>query len=348
MGVRVMLGDLRKVDDVIKSLKTETKDYRDFHLKDPRSFKMGVTAKGEYTAEVEGKTLAVMPSAYGSLCKMFKMDGDYFHHYPRKEEFAEHVNTLLKTRKQGVLIRSVGEKLRAVLPSDFTILDDDNFFESFADRIKALPEFLGIQTVGDPSFGFSQYRMIFGQPASKGALKDTRVMLQYQNSEIGAYPLRITGGTFTFHCSNGLVSLDDDFGHWSWKHTGGRDKAIEKIRAAIGACNENIPGLLIPIQNAEKAKLLKPMSDLLKEMVNAEVFPGKLARKMTNFAKERNERPETELDVMQVMTDVAQSFPNSRRTRYEGLALEITRKGWQRTLQEAISRAPKTKPVTRN
>jgi hypothetical protein len=352
MGTLIRVNELQPLDNLIKSLKTRSHNYHDTVLKDVNHLKIGVDKVGSkptYTAEVEGKKLELLPSALGSLCKMFSMDWEYFSSFPRPEEFAEHVNTLMKLRKKdGVLVRAVGEKLRAILPSDFTILDDDNFFETFAERINTLPNLMGVKVDSDPRTGYAQYRMIFGDPIDKSDLKDTRVMLQFINSEIGAYPLRITGGTFTFTCSNGMIALDDDFGHWSWLHSGGKEKAFDKIRAAMGASKENLNSLILPVQNASKVKLETPMQELLKKLVEASEFPQKLSRRMVHFVNDKKLKPETELDLMQVMTDVAQSYPNGRRTLYEGKAFEITRRGWQRTLKDAIARSKPPRPITRN
>src|SRR5208282_2478162 len=135
MGERISVGNLTSLDTLLKELKTEAKGYEDFQLNDPKSLKLECSNAVQglsYKAVVAGKELSLLPSAQTTLCRLLGMDEDYFKKYPDKAEFAEHVNKLLSRRGKGVLLRVLnGKELRAVLPSHFTILDDDNFFENF-------------------------------------------------------------------------------------------------------------------------------------------------------------------------------------------------------------------------
>jgi len=306
---------LKSLEEVTKQIRNDRADIHDVLLRNPADFNLQYDEKAGYSLLLEGKNYRVGPTAMYSICRMLRMPKDYFDRFPKKQEFVEHVHTLLPAAsKNGLLLRLNGE-LHGVLPGSYRVFDDDQGLEFIGDMAtRLLPEIKGVAVTSD-SRAWSCYRIVFGDSALKR--DEIYPVINFTNSEIGLSPLSIDGGTFRLVCLNGSMRSVVTGRKFSWNHSGDFHKKVDDLSAFM----------------RKQAQVANETSEAIKQAVK-KVLPSGIEeiRRLnqarwinSNFAKEAQKlltlgARSTKYDVFNCLTNAAQGLRMPERLRTEGIA----------------------------
>lgn len=252
-----------------------------------------------------------------TLAKTLTIPLSYFSKYPVNGEFSEHANTLLQSKsEEEVLVRSVGDSVRAILPTDYAVYDNLQLFEklaSFGDRLPAYK--INILKTTDC---FNVFNITYGKALVEK--DETYPMVRVSNSEVGLGDFTVEMGLFRLICTNGLVRKDRDYGYLRWSH---QLKTAHQLNAFIENALEKGLTRCIDMQNkfekAREEKITLPFMQIIGSLVSMNTIPVAFASKLI---KQSESQPiETKFDLINLITKEAQNEKSwSAQTRYENIA----------------------------
>lgn len=301
------------IAQAIEQLKGQKTDQSDFKVA-RRDVKV---ANHGGLLNIKGKEYENTDTGKRTLCRVLHMPRSYFKKYPVDTEMSEHSNVLLQAKPdEELLIRTKGDKVRAVLDPKYAIYDNDKFLEAVHAVEPQLKNCtIGLQNISDTS---CMFQILFGSP--KVQQDETYPMIRLHNSEVGLGDLQIEMGLFRLVCTNGLVRKQSDYGYFKWKHT---NKLINKIDALVPAVIDRGAQKWVQAQDRfEKArdiKLSRPLVTTVGELLERNEISGKFAKTLIKSSEATSLN--NLFDVVNLITNEAQKMTSwSGRTTYEDLA----------------------------
>lgn len=264
-GVITELKGVKSLDSILAQVRDERKGNTDALLRDPAGFRVEIIPGSltGYGLALNGKLVPFDKSGIESLCKLLKMDFRYFSKYPRKEEFVEHVTTLMPhvmRENSGALVRLDKDGgIRAVLPGNYTILDDDQLLNLVGQMgHQTLKQVKGI-VVGSSSDSGSIYRLLFGDSAlSRDEIYPT---LNIRHNEVGG-ALNVAFGTLRIRCLNGSVDPTDTGTILNWGHRGNFDAKVTSLGAAMRNATGWVGPMIEAIKRSQDKVLTVPSEEI--------------------------------------------------------------------------------------
>lgn len=329
------LEDLGSLEETARTLKAERVGMRDVIIRDPAKFKVVVDeTKGNkkvqgYGLDLNGTFAPFTEPGVESLCRWLKMDFEYFKKFPRKQEFIEHVATLMPAaakENSGALVRLLKDgSVRGVVPGNYTVLDDEQVIQLMgAIAHQTLSKLKGV-LVTSSGWDGSFYRMVFGESAL-GNRDEIYPSLTIRNSEIGG-PLSASFGTLRILCMNGTVDATKVGRVLNWGHRGNFDAQVEKVGLALREAGTRIEPTMARIHDAVQKELKHPMEDLHRMLRAGWVTPqyhdaaeGVLAASLTQGTTFGAKTPRSKYAVFNALTEAAKVYRPGVRARWEAVA----------------------------
>jgi hypothetical protein len=306
---------LKSLDEVISEVHKDRADIRDVLLRNPADFNLQYDEKAGYRLLLEGKTYRVGPTAMHSICRLLRMPKDYFDRFPKKEEFGEHVHTLLPAASKNGLLLRLNDELQGILPGNFRVFDDDQaleFIGSMATRL--LPKIKGV-AVTACSRSMSVYRILFGESSLKR--DEIYPVLNLSNSEIGFGPLSIDGGTYRLVCMNGSMRSVATGKKFSWNHFGDFHKKVDDLSAFMRKQAQVATETAEAIKRAVQ-KILPSGREEITRLNHARWISSAFAKDAQGLLNVGV--PSTRYDVFNALTKASQSLRLPERLRTEAIA----------------------------
>ena len=329
-------GSLRDVVSLAEAqarVRKERVGMRDSILRKPESFKVVVSEdkgnKTGYSLDLAGQLVPFTTDGINSLCRLLKMDFKYFSQFPRKQEFVEHVQTLLPkvmTENDGALVRQFADgSVRGICPGNYTIMDDEQVLGLIgAIAGQTLRQLKGVQVRSSAGNG-SLYRLVFGDSALNST-DEIYPNVTVRNSEVGG-SLSLQFGTLRIRCLNGSIDTSKVGSILNWGHRGTFDKQVMKVGDALRMGAERTGRMVTALKESYKKELSHPGEDLHRLLRAGWITPafhdnaeGVLAAQLTSGTTFGGKSPKTKYAVFNALTEAAKVYRTKEQARYEAVA----------------------------
>lgn len=324
----------RPIHEVIEELQKDRAGARDLLVQEPEKFQMELLSGGDkprYGLRIKDQVVPFSQGGLDSLCRLLRMDFDYFSKFPRKEEFIEHAKTLLPgymRKHQGCVIRLAGQAnqvVRGVVGGNYTIMDDEQLLQMLGNIANTtLKDVKGVVVTSDRWNG-SIYRMVFGD----SVLKRDEIFpsLTIRNSEVGGN-LKVDFGTFRVLCLNGSIGEGSKVSKvLNWGHTGNFDTQVLKVGQALRTATDRCTPLVHAIRTSAEKELRYPGEEINRLLRAgwighsfADNAAGVLAASITQGQKFGSVSPKSKYAVFNALTAAAKVYRPSEQARYEAVA----------------------------
>ena len=316
-----------------ETLRQERSGMTDVMVQKPELFKVVVNEskdekKAGYSLDLKGRVVPFTTDGMASLCKMLGMDYKYFKDYPRKQEFIEHVQTLLPkvTRETGgVLVRQAKDgSVRGVVPGNYTVLDDEQVLGLVgAIAAQTLRQLKGVQ-VTSTNWNGSLDRLVFGDsPFERDEIYPTVTL---RNNEVGG-SLSLQFGTLRIRCLNGSIDTTKVGQVLNWGHRGQFDKQVLKVGDALRQAGDRIVPMMGALRASQSKELAHPGEELHKLLRAGWVSQtfhdqaeGVLSAQLTKGETFGSVSPRSKYAVFNALTETTKLYKPKDRARWEAVA----------------------------
>jgi len=272
------------------------------------------------TVAIQEKEFPLLPTGKTTMCKTLGIPKSYFNRYPIETEIAEHSNTMLNLLPEAeVLVRTNGDSVVAVLPTNYAVYDNWQFFESMLENENKLGAYK--MSSNRSSSVNDVFTITFGEPKNKA--DEIYPMLRFSNSEVGMGNLTVEMGLFRLVCSNGAVRKARDYGYFNWGHN---MRSLNKVNTFIGISLDlglqKSEQLATKMEQAREEKLTLPTADIVGRLVERNWLSTVFAKKI--LAENEAIPIVTKFELVNAITRKAQDERNwGSQVRYEDVATKL-------------------------
>jgi hypothetical protein len=285
--------------------------------------------KGGYVAKIEGKDFLLTEGAVKTACRLMKTKPAFLKQFSDPMAFPQMLRNAIdnpgRSGPKGVLVRTNGLEVAAVLSPDYQIRDAHTQVADFAAMCEDnFGPVRGINAIQSGHGDVLSYRMVVGNNIMKklSDLEGQFQMFVLSMSETGQIPDKTTLGLYRLVCTNGAMMLDRSQLVSEWNHHSPLEPYLNDTGTTIRHAGYMGQQWTAIFDELLSARMAAPASDVLHALEEE-----RLITKGHFDAAERQvvgQEIESQFDFFNLLTQSAQELPTIQaRQQAESTALRL-------------------------
>lgn len=273
-------------------------------------------AKSGYYAKIGNRSLPLTDGAVQTACKMLGVKPKYFNQFQDRNEFPRALYKGIDDGNRdmkGVLVRSDGLRVNAILPRDYAIRDAVDLLDDFMEPLhEHLGDIKGVYSLEEGDGDICSYRVVMGANLlpSIDAKLGQYLMFVLSTSEHGIKPTKTALGLYRSICTNSAIR-EQELCQWDHRASFGRfhDDTASVIRTA--GYFQNAYSRVF--QELLAAPLEVPALDLVGAFRESDLITrahSELARLYVMAPTEDGRECESQYDLFNALTRAARDLPS--------------------------------------
>jgi hypothetical protein len=353
---------LESYDNVMKNLRYRAEHTENYDLEAIRDLNIQwhdqgpEKSKSGYYAKMNGTDRRLTDGAMKTACRLLKTEPKYFSQFEDRMEFPRALNKGIdegKRKNKGVMVRSNGMEVTAILPPDYVIRDSATLLEDFIEPLNEnLGDIKGVSALEQGNGDICSYRIVMGSNlmTSIDSKLGQYLMFVLSTSEHGIVPTKSTFGLYRTICTNSAIRQQEMS---QWDHKSGFGRFYDDTASTIKTSGYFQDEYSRVFTNLLNAPLEIPALDFVNELSRTDLISrnqADLARLYVMIPTEDGRECENYYDAFNALTRAARDLPSIQAREYaesrtlrlftdEGGIREALRRASDKTERRAKSNA---------